>query len=366
MRALSKLLSLILLASFCLGSPLSSRSAKAQKAVETILIPIGGGYSDVYAGYMATVVKRAVAGKVKILVLPATYSTNPITITHAERQVNIRDAEARRYEIQEACKRAAPADVTCTAVLIPVFTREDADNLDNIKEFTPDLTAVFILGGDQTVAMRAIIGTKVEQALTDAYQSGLIVGGTSAGCGMLTVQMLAGYTANFAAENSLDFGSADMWTSTELRGLPFGIPNAILDQHFFQRARLTRLVNAILLPDVPHVGIGVDAYTGVNIYNQSTLRDVFGLYTVTILDAETYHSADAVQYRGPGNTLSLRNVLVHLLAPGNFSYDLGTRRHSYQPYPSRLARNFDALKLPRGAGRLLLAGDLSSSLENSP
>jgi cyanophycinase len=337
-----------------------------------LLIPIGGGYADIYAGFSQAAVANARNGRVKILVLAPTYSTNPEQITQAERQTNITDAEQRRFQIEEACKRAAPPEVTCEAILAPIFTRPDASNETYLTLFSDDLAAIFLLGGDQTVAMQVLANTPAEARLTELHRRGTIIAGTSAGGGMQSTTMLAGYRSNYASETALFFGAADVWNTAEKRGLPFGLQNAILDQHFHQRGRLGRLVNAILLPGVPHLGIGVDAYTGV-IAEEETLRGVFGMYTVTILDAETYHAADAVRYvtSAPDRPalLSARNILVGLLSPGDFSYDLKTRvmqlgQSRVEPSP-QLERSFDALTLPRGAGALILSGDISGSLEDN-
>lgn len=329
---------------------------------DLLLIPIGGGYSDVYSGLCQEVVQRAENNTVKILVLPATYSSNAETISDGERQVNMTDAEQRRYEVEQACQRAAGEGVTVSAVIVPVFTRSDALLPENAALFTPDITAIFILGGDQTVAMRAIGNTPIETAMAELFAQGTIVSGTSAGGGMLAAAMLAGYNLNFAAESALKFGAADVWRAPDLHGLSFSLPNAILDQHFFQRARLGRLLNAILLPGGPHIGIGVDAYTGVKIANQQRVFGVFGLYTVMVLDAETYHAADAVSYVGEENMVSVRNVLFHLLAKNSSSYDLLTRQSSLAAAQPLLARQADFLPLPPGAGDLFLAGNLLSSL----
>ncbi len=348
-----------------------STPARAQ-STPGLLIPIGGGYSDIYAGYMDTVVKHATDRPINIIVIPSAYSSNPDQITEAERQTNLRDAEERRFQIEEACKRSAPQAVTCSAILLPVFTQTDANTI-SIPDYFPDnLTAVFILGGDQTVAMRVIINTPVEQALNDAYQHGVIIGGTSAGGGMISRTMLAGYNINYAAETSLKFGASDVWKTEEKHGLQFGLQTAILDQHFHQRARFGRLLNAILQPGVPHIGVGVDAYTGVVAENE-ILRDVFGLYTVTVLDAETYHSADTVKYiqtEQPIPNISARNILVHILSSGDFSFDLKTRigqfgTSAYPPTPI-LSREFNSLTIPVGAGTLILAGDLSDSKSGNP
>lgn len=321
-----------------------------------MLVPMGGGYADLYRGFSQLLVSRARNGVVKVLVIAASYSSNPVAITPGERETNLQDAERRRYELEEACKRAAPADVTCSAVVVPVFVREDALTLPLGDYFTPDVTGVFFLGGDQTVAMQVLANTPVEEALADLYARGAVIGGTSAGCGVQSRAMLATYAENFAASNALDFGAAEVWATEERRGLSFGLEHAILDQHFHQRGRLGRLLNAIAQPGVPHVGIGVDAYTGIRVDEGRYLRGAFGLYTVTVLDADTYHAADSVRYRGPRHTLGLRNVLVHLLAPGEVAYDLVERTMSLGAPAPRIARAYEALRLPEGAGPLLIGG----------
>lgn len=345
-------------------------SAAAQQQPIGRLIPIGGGYSEVYAGFAQEAVANAKNNQVKILVLPIAYATNPQLITDAERADNLKAVEERRVEIEEACKQAAPATVTCTVTLAPIFTRSDAVNPDSLNNFTDDLSAIFMLDGDQSIGMEAITGTPIEAALKKAYDSGVIVAGTGAGGSLQSAAMLVGYNQEFAAGNALNFRAANVWNTASKHGLSFSIKNAILDQYFYQRNHLGLLLNAIALPDVPHIGVGIDAATGVNVYDGARLQDVFGLYTVTILDAETYHAADAVQYRGPTYTLSLRNVLVHTLAPGNFSYDLSTGVVAFQskiqtPKP-KLDRSFEALTLPKTAGPLILAGDLSESLDGNP
>jgi cyanophycinase len=351
------------------GVLLSGLPTAAQQQPIGHLIPIGGGYSDVYAGFAQEAVANAKDQQVNILVLPVASASNAETITDAERAANQADAEERRFQIEEACKRAAPTDVTCTATLAPIFTHSDAADPKALKYFANDLSAIFILGDEQTIAMQVLSGTPLEEALTTSYNSSVIVAGTSGGGAVQSAAMSAGYYPEFTAANSLQFGASDVWNTPTEHGLLFSIKQAILDQHFFQQNHLGRLLNAIMRPDTPHIGIGVDAYTGVNVYDQTRLQDVFGLYTTTILDAETYHAADAVTYSSPANLLRLRNVLVQMLSPGQFAYDLDKRVTSIgtrpQPPKARLARDFKALTLPRKAGPLILAGDLSESLDNN-
>jgi cyanophycinase len=340
--------------------------ADAQEPLPKMMMPIGGGYSEIYAGFSQTVIERVSGKTIRILVLPFAYATNPIAINSTERDEDLDAAEERRQQIEAACQQAAAPGVTCTATLVPVFTRGDAESLDYSSYFSPDLNAIFILGGDQTIAMKVIAGTPLEKELEGAYSRGVLIAGTSAGAGIQSATMIGGYNPGFDYWNALDFGAADVWVPPSRHGLLFGIRDAMLDQHFYERNRVGRLLNAISLPGVPHIGVGLDSNTGANIVENERLEKVFGLYTVTILDAETYHAANGVQYIGKNNTLSLHNILVQLLAPGDFSYDFKSRQHSLGAPANRIERDFKSLALPAGAGSLFLGGDLSDTLQGNP
>lgn len=333
------------------------RTLHAQSS-DGLLVPVGGGYADVYPGVVAAFLARAQGDTVRLTVLPTTYSSNPDAITDAEQEMNLRDAERRRFELEEACKRAAPDGVTCVATIAPIFTRADAEDPANLAYFADNVTGVFVLGGDQGVAMQVLANSPVEEAIAALYARGGVIAGTSAGGAIQSRVMIADYSPNFAAGNALDRGAARLWNDDERRGLSVGVAGAVLDQHFFQRGRLGRLLGAILRDDAPEIGVGVDGYTGLRIEAGHVLTGVFGLYTVAVLDAATYGAVDSVQYVGERATISARNVLVHLLAPGASSYDIAARTHSLAPPPKRVARTFARLKTPKGAGPLLLTGAL--------
>lgn len=358
---------LLLLALTALLSP-----ARAQQPPGPLL-PIGGGYTDIYNGFARYAVANPHNGIVKILVLPAPYATNAEKITDAERAQNLKDAEERRRQVEGACQRNAPDGLTCQVLLLPLFTRADAADPQVLEMMNGPVSAVFILGGDQAVAMQALRDTPAEERLAELHRAGTVIAGTSAGGAMQSRTMLAAYNLNYSPENALFFGAVDVWNTPEKRGLSFGVEEAVIDQHFYQRARLGRLIGVLLRPDVPHLGVGVDAYTGVAVQD-GVVRDVFGLYTVTVLDAQTYHAADSVRYVSLAENrpplLSARNILVNLLSPGDSAYDLKTRAAQMGaerfPPPERIERSFESLTLPPGAGALILSGDISNALEGSP
>lgn len=334
----------------------------ATQAAETAatLIPIGGGYSDTYEGVIAEALKHAPGDVVHIVVLPTTYSTSAEEITAEERQVNLEDAEARRAQIEEACQAGIPSGKTCKVTLVPVFTRADAMDDANAAYFSADVAAVYVLGGDQTVAMQAIFDTPLEAALATAYQNGALISGTSAGLSMQSRTMIGGYLGDFGPESGLNQGAVDVWNTADKRGLAFGVEGVILEQHFWERARLGRLLNALAQPGAARVGVGVDTYTAAHIIDGHTLSRAFGLYNAAVLDAETFDSAAKASFQN--EILSIRSVLFHLLAPGDFSYDLTTRQPSWADVPGKITRTVPALNLPEGSAPLILAGDLTADL----
>lgn len=354
--------SLILSLFSVIGILTAAYSAVAQRQPVRHLTATGGGYAEITAGFSAAAIANARNGQVNILVLPVAAASNPESITDDEREALTRRAEERRVQIEEACRRAAADRAQCTAILAPIFTRDQALDPGNVRYFVIDLSAIFLLDGDPTVAMRVLAGTPLESELARAYTNGVVVAGTGAGSNLLSAMMLSGYRKDFDARTALDFGAAEVWYRGQQRGLSFGVKSALFETRAHQDNRLGRLLNAIALPGAPHVGVGVDADTGLNIYDETRLQEVFGQYAVTIFDAETYQAANGVQYRGEYDTLSLRNVLLHMLAPGRVTYDLDTRAASLAAPRPRLERNFNALALPRNAGPLILAGDLGGSL----
>ncbi|MBZ0290188.1 MAG: cyanophycinase, partial [Anaerolineae bacterium] len=252
----------------------------AQKDVKKVLMPIGGGYGDTYDAFIAAALNSKVGDPLKIVVLPSTYATNADEITAEERQENLDAAENRRSQIEEACTAGVPEDVTCDVQLTPIFTRDDTLDAMNLAYFTDDVGAVYILGGDQTIAMQVMANTPVEEALTKAYERGALIAGTSAGEAVQSRVMIGGYLGDFGPETGLNEGAVDIWNEGDKRGLPFGITSAILEQHFWERARLGRLMNVLAQPGVPGVGIAVDSYTAATITDGKTLSNVAGLYSV--------------------------------------------------------------------------------------
>ena len=344
---------------------LNFQSVQADQTPLHILIPTGSDYrADTLERFAQAAVQRDTNGIVDLLVLPITYGTDALNTTSGERQKNLTLADGRRGQVDAACNAVKLAGQTCRVILAPVLIRPDAFLQSNLDLFVPDLDGMYILGGDQTIAMQVVVNTPFEARMASAFNAGAVVSGNSAGAAVESRNMINGYVGNNGPENGFQQGSVDLWLydgpTDSQRGLSFGISNAIFEQHTFQRGRIARLINASFTTGL--LGIGADAGTAAAIVEESTLTDVTGETAAIVVDLQTYNAAG--QFAGPTNSLALRGVVTHLIPPGGFGYDITHRRPLVDghplPAPSIAGRGFGALHLPSGYGPLILAGDLSS------
>jgi cyanophycinase len=341
-------------------------AAAAGAAPQRTLVPIGGDYSqDSLQGFARVAAEHASGGSIDILVLPPAYGTTPSI------GQNTQLAQKRTDQIAAACLAIVgeyPGLSGCSATLLPVFTRADAENPAFAARFDdPAVDAAFFLGGDQDLAMEAVAGTPLETAMAGAYRRGVVFGGTSAGDAVESRSMIFGFTDSGSQENELQQGSVLVWWGDDSdleRGLSFGSTATILDQHFYQMGRFGRLLNVVAQSDdrfggAGALGVGVDLRTGVRLIDDARLAGVFGDSSVAIMDGETAGATFA--WRGADQTLSARNILTHLIPAGSFSYDVAAR----MPYDHGTARGYTPagpwpaglLRAP-GPGVLLLGGSV--------
>lgn len=331
---------------------------------DTTFVPIGGGYTDTFEGFLQAALPNVTGDEFYILMLPLAFSYDAEDLTADDLIINTQDADRRRDQLEDACEAIAPEGVRCNVDVAPIYTNEAAQSEAVLDYMRDDLAAVYFTGGDQQIAMQILANTPLEQALADAYARGVVLGGNSAGLAIQGRYMIAGYSSeDYESFNALQDGAVDLWMGETRRGFAFGLTNVLLDQHFWEYARLPRVLNALAQPDVPTVAIGVDGFTGATITNESLLGEVFGLYTAIVFDADTLGAAANANFDND-NILSIRNVLVHMLSPGDFTYDIDTRTHSLAA-PLAEATSDYALSLPQGAGSLTLTGNILNYVDNS-
>jgi cyanophycinase len=339
------------------------RSVQADAGTVHTYIPIGSDYrADTLQRFAQAAAQHDTNGMVDILVIPITFATDPVTISNGERQKNLDLANTRRGQVESACIVVKQPHQTCRVILAPVLVRADAYLQSNLDLFVPELDGMYILGGDQTIAMQVVANTPFEERMSNAFSNGAVVSGNSAGAAVESLNMIGGYVGNNGPENGFQQGVVDLWLpggpDPDRRGLSFGITNAIFEQHTFQRGRIARLINTSFTTGL--LGIGADAGTGVAITNESTLTDVVGETAAIVVDLQTYSATG--HFAGPTNSLAIRGLTTHIIPPGGFGYDITKRRPTVNgqalPAPNLTGRNFDALRLPSGYGPLLLAGGL--------
>jgi cyanophycinase len=175
-----------------------------------------------------------------------------------------------------------------------------------------EASGIFFTGGNQLRLTTLLGGTPVAKLIRASNARGVTVGGTSAGASILSEHMIA-----FGDE-----GSSVISGSVRLApGL--GLTNRfIIDQHFRQRDRLGRLINALAYNPFA-IGIGLDEDTAAFISPDQTI-EVEGSGGVTIVDASdmSYSSIGEVS---EGQPVCVLGVRLHILVAGA-TFNLNTRQ----------------------------------------
>jgi cyanophycinase len=336
----------------------------ASAATISTFVPIGAGYAaDTLEQFAAEAAEVDASGEVSILVLPITYGVDPLSMSNGLRNQNLTLADGRRGQIEDACLAVIPASETCHVVLAPVLIRDDAFDPSNVALVTPGLDGIYVLGGDQVVAMQVVANTPFEAALARAQAAGAVTSGNSAGAAVESADMIAGYTGNNGPEQGFEQGAVDLWLYNgrrdDTRGLVFGLQDVLLDQHVLQRGRIARLISASFT--ARELGIGVDADTAATIENGTNLTEVGGASAAFVSDSLTYPASGGFDSTG---TLSIHRVATHVLPPGD-GYDLAARQPivagSPLIRPDIALRAFPSLATPAGSGPLLLSGGSPSA-----
>lgn len=333
--------------------------------VADVLVPIGGGYeTDTLEAFARTAAARASGPTVDLVVVPSAYGDAP-----EDRAENLELAGERAEQLRAACESAVPARFTgCTARLAVLLDRADALDPANATALAdPATDGIFVLGGDQGLAMQVLAASPAERAVSAATRRGVVLGGTSAGAAVESRSMINGYAGDLGPAEGLRRGSTLLWWGDDAdleRGLDTGSRRAIYDQHFHQRGRLGRTLSTLATADehfrgASPVGVGVDYGTGVRATGDRLLSGVFGQGSVSVVDLETLRATHT--WGGAERTLSARRVLTHLLTEGQ-TYDLGTRtltRLGHVVRPPR-ATPWRAPAAP-GRGTLVVGGGVLGS-----
>ena len=186
----------------------------------------------------------------------------------------------------------------------------------NPGELLDGVTGVFMTGGDQMRLVSILGGTKFADKLRHLVRTtNIVLAGTSAGAaGMSTSMIVRGESTPHPHKNSVRLSP----------GLGF-LKNIIIDQHFTERGRISRLITAVSFNPY-NLGIGIDENTAI-ILNTNGIMEVYGQGSVTVVDGSqiTYNEIAEV---GDNQEFSVCGVQLHVLRDG-LIYDF-INRHPMQ------------------------------------
>ena len=185
------------------------------------------------------------------------------------------------------------------------------------NELLDGVTGVFITGGDQMRLVSLLGGTELADLLRRKVRTtSIVLAGTSAGAaGMSTSMIVRGESPSHPHKDSVRLSP----------GLGF-LKNIIIDQHFTERGRISRLITAVSYNPY-NLGIGIDENTAI-ILDANGILEVFGAGSATIVDGSkiTYNEIAEV---ADHESFSVCGVQLHVLRDG-LVYDY-LDRHPMQP-----------------------------------
>ncbi|WNB90877.1 cyanophycinase [Bacillus sp. NEB1478] len=194
-------------------------------------------------------------------------------------------------------------------ILFHLDSREKAED-PALPEQLSSLSGLFMTGGDQLRLTSILGGTSFYKHLHKQWNNGLIIGGTSAGAAVMSRLMII---------------SSKLYEKEDISVLEMGsgfgfLEDVIIDQHFSQRDRFSRLMRAIALnPQI--IGIGIDENTAIWVHNDGEQFEVIGEYNVSIFDGKTSTYIDIAENKG---NMTISDIRFHTLGAGAV-FNLHTR-----------------------------------------
>ena len=188
-------------------------------------------------------------------------------------------------------------------VHLHLSSRYEANDEAHIRDVA-DADGIFMTGGDQKRLLAIIGGTALDAEMHAALKlRGACIGGTSAGASAMSGHMLAQGRAELHPEK----GSVSLGA-----GLGF-LHKVVIDQHFSERQRLSRLLSVVA--QNPYLqGIGIDEDTAL-VVERGIGIEVLGEGAVTIVDGRSMSTnvAEIDNHETP----ELIDVRLHLLPAGS-------------------------------------------------
>ena len=237
--------------------------------------PIAGGALVIHGGGRLTEEVRSrfieLAGgpQARILVVPTAQS----------------DAESPEFDRMMEFWRPQPVESVALFHTRSRLTADDGDFLRPLQE----ATGVWLCGGLQSSISKAYVGTGVDRELKALLERGGVVGGTSAGAAVMSRIMIDG--GRTRAKLGEGFGFLD---------------DAVFDQHFLRRNRMSRL-EGVVREHAGCFGLGIDEGTALVVGLKDKRARVLGeSYVVAVLpDVQDGVSLTRCEFLKPGDEADL-------------------------------------------------------------
>lgn len=169
---------------------------------------------------------------------------------------------------------------------------------------------VFFTGGDQLRITSQLGGSPVCEAMRALYRRGGTIAGTSAGAAAMPATMLVGG----ASDSSQSMGSLEMAPGLGL------IDNVIIDTHFAERGRISRLLGAVA-QNPRNLGLGIDEDTAIVVEREASFR-VLGSGAVYVVDGTRMSYTSLSEQRRAG-VVTIHGAVLHVLGAGD-GFDLSS------------------------------------------
>lgn len=170
---------------------------------------------------------------------------------------------------------------------------------------------IFFTGGDQRRLVEVLEGTEALGIIHDRYRDGAVIAGTSAGAAAMSGTMIA----RGREERGLDKGNVEIDD-----GLGF-LPGTVIDTHFIQRGRFTRLLEVVTHhPEL--IGLGISEDTAF-VVREGRYLEVEGSDNVIVVDGHEIRHTNKHEVKR-GEVLTVEHAIVHALAEG-YWFDLEER-----------------------------------------
>ncbi|MDP2302461.1 MAG: Type 1 glutamine amidotransferase-like domain-containing protein [Ignavibacteria bacterium] len=214
--------------------------------------------------------------------------------------------------------------------------------------------AVFLRGGDQLRYINYWKGTKTEQAITELYNEGKVIAGTSAGA------MVLGnfdFSARYGSITSKTALSDPLSNALDIEKNFINLqPNLLFDTHFIERGRFGRLISMIIKlkheSNVDLLGVGIDDATALCI-EPNGIATVMGSGAVSFFYSDSLTSYFASTFDSEYGISQLKCDQL----TANWKFNIPSRTIEYIP-PS--ARHIEQQNQPRTVNNNILSNSSNS------